>query len=314
MLLGRGLPPVVGTAGALLENSGLEVLPGVELAMGGLFTPTEPYATLVLPVARPLSRRGLDKRIAQAFSDKGLDPVKLGDAWSLDDVGGMDGWWLGTTRGAVLLSTRAELVQEMTDGAGETWIPAETADLAGEPGLWGRADLRGLPFGIPVVATAHLGAPAPGEVALIIDAPGLMDAMTDQLPGLVEDRAGSLGGQVGRAPADDPVGNPRSTEALSVLMLISSREEATLKSGGAYLPYTGGPREVEALDGTAVPWEGIPELDLAPMDAACRYEVRVDHEGWLATAWCDQDADGEPAVLLLRPGGTPIRVSPPGAR
>ncbi len=314
LLLGRPLPPIVGSGGTLLETSGLAVQPGMELALGGLFG-GEPTAVLVLPVAKPRSRRGLDKAIARGFADQGLTPAALGDTWSLDGVAGMDGWWLGTVRGALVLGTSSELVQAVLDDQGEPWIPPDSAELAARPGVWARADLSGMPLlGLPVVATAHIGSPAPGEVALVLDAPGLMDAVGQQLPGLVEDRAEGLGGDPAVPPGEDPVGTPPSTEALSVLMLIASREATAHAETGAFVGYEGGPREVEALDGAAVPWGGIPELGLAPMDAACRYEVRLDHEGWLATAWCDQDADGEPAVLLLRPGGTPITVSPPGVR
>ncbi|GEM_PF-3399736 len=315
MLLGRGLPPIVGSGGSLLEESGLEIQPGVEMALTGLFTAPEPSATLVLPVSRPRTRRGLDRELDRAFEGRGLTPLAVGRARSLDGVGGMEGWWIGATRGAVVLATEPEAVEALVTGVGETWIPASQAKQAAVPGIWVRADLAGVPMlALPLIVTAHVGAPAPGEVALVLDAPGLMDALTDQLPGLVEDRTGASEGPTGSGPQDDPVGNPRSTEALSVLMLIASRQEATLAEQGNYVAYDGGPRAVDQLDASEVAWDGIPAIGLDPMDAACRYEVRVDHEGWLATAWCDQDADGEPAVLLLRPGGTPITVSPPGVR
>jgi hypothetical protein len=256
----------------------------------------------------------MERSVLQAFAEQGLSPAQRGDVWSLDGIGGMDGWWLGVKRGALVLATRPPLVQDVLDGHGDPWIPVASLSLAKSPGIWVSADLTRWPLGVPIVAQAHMGSPTPGEVLAFLNAPGLMDALDDQLPGLVEDRAPDRFRAIPVPDDKDPVGDPPSTEALSVLMLIASRQEVLLAETGVYAAYSGGPREVDALDDKAVPWDGIEELELGPMDAACRYEIRVDYEGWLATAWCDQDSDGEPAVLLLRPGGTPIKVSPPRVR
>ncbi len=312
LLLGWGLPPIVGAGGALLEQSTLQVRSGVELAMGGMMDSDEPYAALVLPVARPRLRWRLERGLERAFSDLGLTPVRLGDAWSLDGVGGMEGWWMGTTRGALVVANKAHLIQDVVDGVGEPWVPESSASLASQPGVWVGVDLA--PLALPIVATAHLGSPQPGEVLVSLDAPGLMDGLSSQGPDLVEDLGLNRERPTSPPSAPDPVGDPPSTEALAVLMLIASREAAVMEEEGAYLAYSGGPRAIEELDGQAVPWEGIPDLGLVPMETSCRFEVRVDHQGWLATAWCDQDGDGEAAVTLLRPGGTPIKVSPPGVR
>ena len=313
-LAGRGLPPVVGVAGSLLEDTPVELLPGVEVALGGLFGAEEIYAAVVLPVARPGGRRRLERSVATAFERQGLAPARLGDAWSLDGVGGMEGWWLGITRGALVLATRAALVQDLVDGMGDPWVAPEAVELAARPGVWLGADLSRLPLGVSAVVSAHVGSPGAAELLAEIHAPGLDQALEDSLRGLLSDRREAGGGLPPLGPDVDPVGDPPSTEALAVLMLISSREEAELAETGAYVAYEGGPREIEALDGQSVPWEGIPALGLPAMDTPCRFEVRVDHEGWLASSWCDEDGDGEAAVHLLRPGGTPMTVSPPGVR
>jgi hypothetical protein len=54
------------------------------------------------------------------------------------------------------------------------------------------------------------------------------------------------------APEDDPVGDPPPTEALATLSLIAYRQQLLAAEGEAYVPYAGGPRELDALTAESV--------------------------------------------------------------
>jgi hypothetical protein len=95
---------------------------------------------------------------------------------------------------------------------------------------------------------------------------------------------------------------------------VAQRQQLLAAAGGAFVPYAGGPRELDALTAESVPWDGIPALDVPPMSTPCRFEVTLGAEGFTARSLCDQDGDGALAIWMVGPDGRPRRVSPPEVR
>ena len=79
-----------------------------------------------------------------------------------------------------------------------------------------------------------------------------------------------------------------------------------------FVSYGGGPRS--ELDGSSVPWEGIPELGVAARDTPCRYQIDAGPDSWSAVAVCDQDEDGVPAMYVASHTQPPYALTPPEVR
>ncbi|MCP4804880.1 MAG: hypothetical protein GY884_05990 [Proteobacteria bacterium] len=277
--------------GAMLSASGVDVEPGLEVAVW-----MSEQVVLLAPVGSARIARRLVRRAARADEAVG---VADGVLQLETEVGPI---WLTAVGAGLVLSNDATLARDARD---------PTAPLA---------------------LAEHPSPSAPGLVGSVDPPPGMLEAMgvmaLDQAfdfqigvpTDFAEARVHAVG--VGVAAADafwpdapaDPIGSPPSTEALSVLMTIATAEETHRAETDLYLPYAGGPRELDALDGEAVPWAGIPGLGVGPMATTCRYEVQLTGDGYSARSICDEDGDGRHAITVMGPGGRPSRVTPEEVR
>lgn len=291
-----GPQAALGAAVQELEDARVRLHPGAETAIwvgGGSVD-----VLMVIPLKRPRKAERILKKLAKDdLGDLGDDGILV--------LEGEQTLFLAADGNDLVVGTSPSRVFAALEPQGTIWGAATTADQPGmsfqiSENTWVAAMAasgRGAgSSGIPAV-DVHIQDEA-DALSFSFHAPGYTDWVSD----LVESR--------NPTSAQDPVGRPPSTEALSVLMSISSAEDRIYDERGFYLPYSGGPRDVADLDATTVTWEGIPELSIGAMETACRYEIKLSIEGYAARSICDEDGDGLHAVTVMSPGARPRRVTP----
>ncbi|MCK6524728.1 hypothetical protein L6R49_25265 [Myxococcota bacterium] len=302
------------TALLTLEQARIDVAPGVEVA--AMTNGEQPHFAVIVPLTRPRRAKTVLRRAQRRLPDAAPFTLTAEDGLIRVDLS-RGTVYAGTQRSAVYISDDPELLRAMLAGEGASWFE-QAPDWATETGLTARVDLgaAGLPLtertppwlrGAELVS--QLNATEVG-LELRIRSPGLHQLASSPDHPLRRNVAQLLP----PAPEDDPIGSPPPTEAVATLALIAHRQQLLLSSGGAYLPYAGGPRELDALTPESVPWEGIPALDVPAMSTPCRFEVTLGAEGFTARSLCDQDGDGALAIWMVGPDGRPRRVSPPEVR
>lgn len=307
----------VGAANTLLvglDQARVDLAPGVEVAA---FTSAgEPHMVLIAPLERPRRAKKVLRRALRYAPEEA--PLTLSREEELVRVELDRGvLYVGARRRALYISDDPTLLRATLDGDGASWFE-RAPDWSEAPGLTAWVDLgaMGLPLSDRVPPWLR-GAELLGQiqttergVELKIRSPGLHQLASSPDHPLRRNVAQLLP----PAPEDDPVGDPPSTEALATLALIAHRQQLLAAAGAPYVPYAGGPRELDALTAEPVPWGGIPALDVPPMSTPCRFEVTLGAEGFTARALCDQDGDGALAIWMVGPDGRPRRVSPPEVR
>lgn len=321
------LPPMPATQALArgaeqIQESGLRFAPGAEVAV--LTSSDGPLFAAVIPVKRPLRARTLPKRMAKRMEEDGLEVGWSDDgALTLGTPGG-GVIYVSAARRHLVVASQESVLQEIVSGAGQPWVGQHEA-LAGEPGVFMRVSFKDNPFKGMLPAELPTEDDNPfeslegmsasvrtdgGAIIATMEVPGFRDvarqAMLDGMKEAQEEEQAQV--------EDDPIGEPPSSEAAAVLMLIGARQEEALSLQGSYVPYSGGPRDIDALNGEEVRWDGIPALGVEPMDTACRFEVSLGDGGYTSRAICDQDGDGAQAIFLMTPGGVPSRVTPDGVR
>ncbi|MEY3212933.1 MAG: hypothetical protein RIT28_3414, partial [Pseudomonadota bacterium] len=305
---------VAGTALVGLEQARLDLAPGVEVAA---FTGEgAPHVVLIVPLERP--RRG-KKVLRRALRHLPEDaPFTLSREDELVRVEIERGVIYGGAKGrALYVSDDPTLLRQTMAGEGASWFE-QALDWSELPGLTARVDLGAAGLPVSDVTPRWLsGAELVGQVStnevgveLRIRSPGLHQLASSPDHPLRRNVAQLLP----PAPEDDPVGDPPPTEALATLSLIAYRQQLLAADGEAYVPYAGGPRDLDALTADSVPWDGIPALGVPPMSTPCRFEVTLGAEGFTARSLCDQDGDGALSIWMVGPDGRPRRVSPPEVR
>jgi len=296
---GQGPTAALGQGITDLEDAGVRLSPGAEVAIW--MHPMAPEVLAVVPLKRPRKASRVLKRLDRA--GEGV----LADDGVLAIQGNQTLFLLADGRD-LLVSTNPTTLFALRDGEGELLGP-HTADA----GL--HVHFSETAWAAALAASGRTDESLEGMPAFDLHLQNVDDALAFDIraPGYRDWADRFIDARSPTATAD-PVGHPPSTEALSVLMSISTAQEKALEDRGRYLPYTGGPRAVTELDADAVAWEGIPELGIGSMDTACRYEVALTFDGYTARSICDEDGDGLHAVTVMTPGGRPLRVTPAEVR
>jgi hypothetical protein len=303
-----------GTALIGLDQARVDLSAGIELAA---FTDTKkPHLVAIVPLERPLRGKKLLRRGLNHLPDDA--PFTMSREDELVRIETERGpIYASAKRRAIYVSDDAELLRATLAGEGTSWFE-QAQDWVELPGLTARVDLgaAGLPAS-DITPRWLSGAELVGQVSttdvgveLRIRSPGLHQLASSPDHPLRRNVAQLLP----PAPEDDPVGDPPPTEALATLSLIAYRQQLLAAEGEAYVPYAGGPRELDALTAESVLWDGIPALNVPPMSTPCRFEVTLGAEGFTARSLCDQDGDGALAIWMVGPDGRPRRVSPPEVR
>ena len=303
-----------GTALMGLEQARLDLAPGVEVA--AFTSEGAPHMVLIVPLERPrrgkkVLRRGLKHLPEEA-------PFTLSREDELVRVELTRGVIYASAKGrALYISDDPTLLRATLAGEGASWFE-QARDWAEEPGLTARIDLSAAGLPVSDLTPRWLSS---AELVTQVSATDVGVELRIRSPGLHQLAASpdyplrrNVAQLVPPAPEDDPVGDPPPTEALATLALIAHRQQLLFAEGGAYVPYAGGPRDLDALSAESVPWEGIPALNVPPMSTPCRFEVTLGAEGFTARSLCDQDGDGALAIWMVGPNGRPRRVSPPEVR
>lgn len=310
----------LGEIAGELEDSGLRIAPGAELAMlnggGG------PTLAAVVPVKRPIFARAVPKRLAKRMAEDGLE-VGREDGLTVITLEGGGSVYIAARRRRLVAANDPQVVQDILSGGGAPWIAADS-DLGAEPGIYVDMNLKNNPLKdmVPgdiggrednpfdgVERMAFSMRAEDGAAIMYIEMPGFREVVREGiLENLAEDEEEKA------ADLDAALGSPPSSEAAALLMLISSREEAAFAETGSYVAYAGGPRDLDQLNGDAVPWDGIPALGVEPMETPCRFEVSLNEDGYTGRAICDEDGDGVQAIYLVIAGDLPFRVTPADVR
>lgn len=296
-----------------LWDEGLRFAPGAEVAVLSGGGPADLRVVVVVPMKRPLRAKRLLREVEEQFLAEGREAIRDGELLrvALPDARAV---WLGAKGRSVVVGLNPDDVGEVLRGEGEPWVSEPFRALAEEPGWFLQADYsseglqklidRDLPLGLSEAAIV-IRMPEAGVIELDMLATGMGDAI----------RAAILQGMTDGQEADAPPEQaPESSEAAAILSLIASRENEAKANNGAFVPYTGGPRAIESLDGMPQPWEGIPALGIDPMHTACRYEISLGPDSFTARAFCDEDDDGAVAIRVVGASGIPERVTPEGVR
>lgn len=284
------------------REAGLRPAVGAEVA---LEIAAVPQVVAVLPLERPRNARRVLSRLQASLEANDELAVSDGELLAVEGPLGLP-LFIGAAGRALVVGTSVEGVRDVVEGRGDPWFAGPADQVSALPGLVGVVNARLGP--IPVVPAFRLTNDGGGW---LVEVPGMsLDAAIQAFtPAQFQFRPPEAVTEARPLVPDAP-----STEGMAVLMLIQARQRDRVTRGEAPVGYSGGPRPLGELDGQAVPWEGVPELGVPPMQALCRYEIVAAVEDWTAMAWCDEDADGRPAVTMLRPEGRPVRTSPAGVR
>ena len=305
---------VAGVALAGLDKARLDLAPGIELA--AFTTEGTPHFVAIVPLERPRRGKRVLRRALIHLPDDA--PFTLSREDELIRVETERGAiFASAKRSALYVSDDPALLRATLAGEGASWFE-QAPDWAEQPGLTAMVDLGAAGLPVSDLTPRWLsGAELVGQmnatevgVELRIRSPGLHQLASSPDHPLRR----NVGQLMPPAPEDDPVGDPPPTEALATLALIAHRQQLLANEGAPYVPYAGGPRELDALTADAVPWDGIPALGVPPMSTPCRFEVTLGAEGFTARSLCDQDGDGALAIWMVGPNGRPRRVSPPEVR
>lgn len=290
--MGRPLPREL----AMVQESGLELAPGLELAV----RVEDGVEFLVgVPLQRPRRARRLLRRLSQSENA----------AWDgrlvrIEDDG--QEIFLGARRNALVVGQIPERVLQALKREGELLV---ANDWAQDPGLF---------VGVPGSATRDLGIDSPWlsdaeDIAVhatrsdsVLDLRFRMPHLRAGIPeALTEEIAARL---IPEPVPDRAFGGPPPDHPNDVLLEI---RKAQLQRE-VFVSYGGGPRS--ELDGSSVPWEGIPELGVAARDTPCRYQIDAGPDAWSAVAVCDRDEDGVPAMYVASHTQPPYALTPPEVR
>jgi hypothetical protein len=299
LVASSGRAPSLGEALDKVEGGGIDLAPGAEIGM------LSEGVVVILPLRRPLRASWALRRMKRHLRREGR-PILEAEGLLLIE----EGLFLAARGRSLVLGMQAQAVHAVLEGEGDAWL---SPDLASRPGVSVAVDMDRLPA---LEAMPTVGQQLLGRTRVHAD----LSETELEVELWIPEVAGLVVGWMGPAttPPDpvqvDPVGSPPSTEALSVLMLLRQAEERALLERGQYLPYSGGPRELDELDGESVPWPGIPELGVGPMDTACRYEITLGGGGFTARSLCDEDGDGKVSITVVGPGALPARITPPDVR
>ncbi len=276
----------------------------VDLGVGAELALLPEGVVVAVPLRRPIRASWALRRMRRSLRAQDRPVVEVEDLLLVEEV-----LFVGAKGHALVVGVEPELVRSVLSGQGAPWLPPELAD---QPGLVALIDMDRLPTMAPMPG-ASKGIRGPSQVhADLVDGAFVAELW---LPWTMNLIVGWLGPAITPPePERDPVGSPPSTEALSVLMLLRQAEEQALADGGQYLPYSGGPRDLDQLDAQRVPWAGIPDLGIGPMETACRYEISLGAGGFTARSLCDEDGDGKLSITVVAPGALPARITPPDVR
>ncbi|MBK9364984.1 MAG: hypothetical protein IPN01_01475 [Deltaproteobacteria bacterium] len=303
-----------GTALMGLEQARLDLAPGVELA--AFTTDGTPHGVLIVPLERPRRAKKVLRRGLRHLPEDA--PFTLRREEELIRVELSRGVvYAGAKARALYISDDPALLRATLAGEGASWFE-QAQDWAEAPGLTARVDLSAAGLPVSDLTPRWLSS---AELVTQVNATEVGVEVRIRSPGLHQLAASpdyplrrNVAQLVPPAPEDDPVDDLAPTEVLATLELIAQRQQRRLAEGGGYVPYAGGPRELDALTAEPVPWDGIPALDVPPMSTPCRFEVTLGAEGFTARSLCDQDGDGALAIWMVGPNGRPRRVSPPEVR